>query len=219
MSPKNMPQSRARRRSERRFLLWGGLGLLVFAAVVIGLAISSGDDVEADEFETGFAEAIGPALPRYDGSAVGVGAPAPDIRTHTTEVDTEVYFEMDDGTVRVVEFFAHWCQFCRRELPRQSSWLLDNGGPEGVEILAISTSVDSGAPNHPPAAWFNREEWPLPVYVDSENGAVATGYGLATFPYYVLVDGDGIVVERGSGELSENEFAALIDRAAAARPA
>ena len=201
---------------EPRFLLWGGVGLLIIAALVIGFAIAGSDD-ETAGFETAFAETLGPPLSLHDGTALGTGETAPDISAQTNVSDARVRFDMDDGTVRVVEFFAHWCPHCQNEVPRQVEWLATNQLPAGVEIITVSTAVDSGAPNYPPAAWLRREKWPLPVYSDSADGAVARGYGLAGFPYYVLVDGSGTVVERGSGELTEAEFAALISRAADAR--
>ncbi len=211
-------RSRNAMTGESRFVMLGGIALLVFAAVVIGVAIAGGGDgdgIEADPFEIGFAEAVGSPLPPFDRTLTGVGSVAPDIRTHTTLSDEQVFFEMADGTVRLVEFFVHSCPHCQREVTAQSEWLAANEVPDGVEILTISTGVNSGAPNYPPSVWFKREEWPLPVYVDSQFGAIATGYGMTSFPYYVLVDGDGIVVERSSGEMTAEEFSALIGRAAA----
>jgi hypothetical protein len=52
---------------ELRFLLWGGLGLLVVAAVAIGFAIA-GSEEESAEFETAFAETVGAPLSSHDGS-------------------------------------------------------------------------------------------------------------------------------------------------------
>jgi len=202
---------------QSRYVLWGGFGLLLLVAVVVGFAVAGMSDDEAADgvaaVETAPAEALGTALPLFDGTAAGVGAVAPDIEARTNTGHEPVLFDMDDGTVRLVEFFAHWCPHCQNEVPRQTDWLAENQLPDGVEIVTISTAVDAGAPNYPPSSWFRREGWPLPVYVDSPDGAIARGYGLGGFPYYVLVDGSGTVVERGAGELTEEQFAALIARA------
>jgi thiol-disulfide isomerase/thioredoxin len=201
---------------ELRLLLWGGLGLLAVAAVVIGFAIA-GSEEESAEFETAFAETLGGPLPLHDGTGSGIGATAPGFSAQANSSDGPSHFDMGDGTVRLVEFFAHWCPHCQAELPRQADWLANNQLPSGVEIVTVSTAVDTGAPNYPPSSWFAREGWPLPVYVDSADGALARGYGLSGFPFYVLVDGSGKVVERGSGELTGEQFTALIARAADAR--
>jgi thiol-disulfide isomerase/thioredoxin len=201
---------------ELRLVLWGGLGLLAVAAVVIGFAIA-GDEEGSAEFETAFAETLGDPLPSHDGSGSAIGETAPGFSVQTNLSDERLHFDVGDGTVRLVEFFAHWCPHCQAELPRQVDWLANNQLPSGVEIVTVSTAVDPGAPNYPPSSWFAREGWPLPVYVDSADGALARGYGLSGFPFYVLVDGSGKVVERGSGELTEEQFTALIARAADAR--
>ena len=52
-----------------------------------------------------------------------------------------------------------------------------------------------------PSAWLRKEKWPTEVLLDSEDYAAANAYGLSAFPFYVLVDGDGKVVERFSGEV------------------
>ena len=65
--------------------------------------------------------------------------------------------------------------------------------PADVDVFAISTSVDEGAPNYPPSEWLRNEGWPAPVLRDSAQGDLASGYGLASFPYLVAVDSDGKV--------------------------
>jgi thiol-disulfide isomerase/thioredoxin len=203
---------------QSRYVLWGGFALLLLVAVIVGFAVAGTSDEDvAEAVETATAESFGTPLPVFDGTDSGVGAVAPDIEAWTNTGEERVFFDMDDGTVRLVEFFAHWCPHCQNEVPRQTAWLAENRLPDGVEIVTISTGVDSGAPNYPPSAWLRREEWPLPVYVDSADGAIARGYGLGGFPYYVLVDGSGTVIERGAGELTEAQFAALIARAGGVR--
>ena len=115
-----------------------------------------------------------------------------------------------DGTAKVIGFFAHWCPHCQRELPRIANWLAANQLPAGVEVIAVSTAVDSGRPNYPPSAWFEEEQWPAVVVRDSESNEIGEAYGLRGFPYIVAVDADGRVVARVSGELTDAAWEFLL---------
>ncbi|MDH3707058.1 MAG: TlpA family protein disulfide reductase [Acidimicrobiia bacterium] len=202
-----------------RWLVWGGLAAVVLIAVVVGVAVAQTSSDSGSGIETGFAELIGQPLPPHDGTPTGVGQPAPLIRAQLMEDGAVAQVDTDDGTVRLIGFFAHWCPHCQREVPRVSSWLTDNELPGGVEVVAVSTSVEPGGPNYPPSAWFEREDWPTPVMVDSEDSAVWTGYGSGGFPYWVMVDGDGTVLEQHTGELDDAQFSAMVERAGSAAAA
>ncbi|MEZ5168955.1 MAG: TlpA disulfide reductase family protein [Acidimicrobiales bacterium] len=198
--------------------MFGLLGLLVLA-IGLGFVLAERGGNGGTGRETAPVEISGAALPAYAGDPVdAAGLAAPDITAQTTVSSVPTQLTMDDGTVRLVEFFVHSCPHCQREVPRQADWLSTHELPAGVEVVTISTGVSAGAPNYPPSAWFDREDWPLPVYVDSPESAIATAYGMTTFPYYVLVDGSGAVVERGSGEMTQLAFAELLDRAASLVP-
>ncbi|MGI9601324.1 MAG: TlpA family protein disulfide reductase [Acidimicrobiales bacterium] len=198
-----------------RWLIWAGLGVILVIAIVIGVAVAQTNTSNDEGIATGFAETFGDPLPLYDGTGNAVGLAAPSMRAQSVQTAEVIDVDIDDGTVRAIGFFAHWCPHCQDEVPRVVDWLSSNELPDGVEVVAVSTSVDEGAPNYPPAAWFDREDWPDPVLADSDEDTIANAYGLAGFPYWVLVAGDGTVIERRSGELTEAEFTAMIDQAAA----
>jgi hypothetical protein len=95
-----------------------------------------------------------------------------------------------------------------------TEWLNLKDPPEGVEIVAVSTSVDSGAPNYPPSAWFKEVGWPELLLRDSPTNAIGAGYGLTGFPYFVVIGPEGRVLRRMSGELSTQEWEYLLGLAA-----
>lgn len=196
--------------------LWLVLGGLIAVAIAAGIAIASsgGDDRSTGELEVGFAETIGDPLPPHR-ETPSVGRQAPKLRAQSMWTGDVVDIDVDNGDVQLIGFFAHWCPHCQREVPKVTEWFVQNGVPEGVEVVAVSTSVDSGSPNYPPSAWFSREGWPHDVLVDTESGALATGYGLSGFPYWVVVGPDGRVAEQASGEMTDAEFDAFMARAAA----
>lgn len=192
-------------------MVW--VGALLGLALIVALAVSAvgGDDEPAEStgLESAPAEVLGAALVPFDTPDAAIGTQAPDIVAST--VDGDRVSLTADGTARLYGFFAHWCPHCQAELPRTVAWLQNNELPDGVEIVAVSTSVDSSAPNYPPSAWFTREGWPATLLVDSPELALANGYGLTSFPYWVAVDGDGTVVARMAGEIGEAQLAALVD--------
>ena len=154
------------------------------------------------------------ALPAYDATvdddpAVGREIPA----VAGTGLDgSEVVIE-PDGTAKVLVFVAHWCPHCRREVPRLVEHLAAQPMPDDVELLTVSTSVKPGAEGYPPAEWLEEAGWTAPVLADDDLESVADAFGLSAFPFFVVVDADGTVVERASGELSTERFDALVEAA------
>jgi cytochrome c biogenesis protein CcmG, thiol:disulfide interchange protein DsbE len=205
----------------RSSLVWIGVAAIVAIAVVVGVLVSlSGDDSPGADWalETGFAEIIGTPLPPFgDGPDPAVGTPAPTLRGLSARTGDVLEMIPDDGSVKLIGFFAHWCPSCQREIPKVVEALEAEPLPDGVELLAVSTSVEQGGPNYPPSDWFVREGWTAPVMVDTEDGRAASGFGLTSFPYWVVVGADGNVVARVAGELNEDQFGALVTVAADAR--
>ena len=196
-------------------LKWIVVAGVVLVAVAVGVALLAGRD--AQQQETGVPQVSdvsieGAALPRFEGEepdpAMERQAPA---FAATSFDGTEVSVLPGDGTAKVIGFFAHWCSHCQRELPRIADWLAANQLPEAVEVIAVSTAVDSGRPNYPPSDWFSEEQWPEVVVRDSADGEIAAAYGLGGFPYTVGIDADGRVVARVAGGLSDEAWEFLVE--------
>lgn len=196
------------------------LAVLIAAAAIaafVWLVANDVDDAGTSTAETAFAEAVGPPLPRPVATdAAGatdpaIGQRAPVISAQS--IDGERVQLLYDGTGRVLGFFAHWCGHCQAEMPELAAWLENATIPDGVEVVAISTSVDATAENYPPSDWFAREGWPATAIVDSDDSALASAYGLRTFPYWVVIDGDGEVVNRVEGRIGATELAQLVESA------
>ena len=142
----------------------------------------------------------GTPLPEFASSTddPAVGTAAPVVQGHDHQ-GAPVAIE-PTGRVQMVIFAAHWCPHCQREIPLIQAWVDDGGLAADVDIVTVSTGIEPTAPNYPPEAWFEREGWTAPVIVDETN-SVATAYGLASYPYFVILDGSGDVFARFSGEL------------------
>jgi len=177
-------------------------------------------EIEADEnivlspLEKGKVTILGDPIP-VDPE---IGYLAPSFKAQLNDGSEPVTINPADGTVRLIGFFAHWCPHCQREVPRVSKWLEENGVPTEIEILAVSTAVREGTPNYPPSEWFLKESWPTDILVDNQDNDLAAAYGLAGFPYWVLIDATGRVVHRSSGELTEEQFGYLVELAISLAP-
>ncbi len=121
------------------------------------------------------------------------------------------------GEPTVVVFLAHWCPHCQREVPVLVDWLAENGAPEGVNLVGVTTAFDETRGNWPPGEWLVDEGWDVPTMVDPDGSAAET-WGLASFPYFVAIDAEGNVVARASGELTTAQFEELLDAARTGTP-
>ncbi len=140
--------------------------------------------------------AVGTASPvvtgaGFDGTAMTIGGPS------------------DKPTMLV--FLAHWCPHCNREVPELIK-LNDAGGvPADLDVIGISTAVASDRPNYPPSEWIVDKGWPWPTMADSENSEALQAFGGTGFPFLVILDSDGTVLARQSGESTADELGAWID--------
>jgi cytochrome c biogenesis protein CcmG/thiol:disulfide interchange protein DsbE len=123
-----------------------------------------------------------------------------------------------DGKPKLVMFLAHWCPHCQAEVPRIQEWLDDNGMPSNVELYAVTTDTTSTRGNFPPASWLRKQGWSVPTIADDEQSSAGQAYGLGGFPFFVVVGADGKVVYRTSGELTIEQFQALLDAARTGTP-
>jgi thiol-disulfide isomerase/thioredoxin len=211
-SKKRPSKSRARSRSRRQtrgsnLFIWIFLGVLVALFAVIAFVSRTGG-VEITD-----ATVRGAALQQLGSGPDGsVGQKAPSVTG--TSIDGErMTIEPGDGTPKAIVFLAHWCPHCQAEVPRVVDWMEAGNLPDGVEVVGVATGIDRNRPNYPPHAWFERENWDVPTVVDGDSGALRA-YGITTFPGWVLIDGDGNVVQRWTGETSAEQLSQRIGQLA-----
>ena len=194
----------------------------IIAVVVAGAAIaaisSSGSDTEStasNVSEFSDITVTGDALPSFDSTSTAVdtaiGLPAP-VVTGKGFTGTEITTD-GNGTPTMIVFLAHWCPHCQREVPLLVQWEKDGKTPTGIDVIAVATGTDPANPNYPPSEWLAREEFPAlwPVIADSKDKEAANAFGLSGYPYFVLVDAQGNVFKRMSGEVSMDDLTAMIN--------
>jgi thiol-disulfide isomerase/thioredoxin len=134
------------------------------------------------------------------GTDPAIGKPAPALAGSSFDGSAVTVTPGHDGPMLLL-FVAHWCPHCQREVPRVVKWVAAGSAPKNLRIVAVSTGQKESNGNWPPSAWLTRENWTLPVLVDSAARDAAVAYGLSGYPYFVIVKADGTVGYRGAGEV------------------
>jgi thiol-disulfide isomerase/thioredoxin len=217
-----MPSAKKRkmlqqRRRRQQWRVWGTVATVVAALAVVAVATSlrGTDRTEAGD-QTRPVSVAEAALPAFAGSGddLAIGMPAPTLTGRSFDGAPVTIDPGSTGSPTAIWFVAHWCPHCQAEVPRIVS--LAEGGqiPDGIDVYAVSTSTNPSAPNYPPSAWLADARWPFPVLADDGPGSAGAAYGLGSFPFLVVTDGDGNVIGRHEGELGEAGISQMLGRLA-----
>jgi thiol-disulfide isomerase/thioredoxin len=185
----------------KNFIIAGVIVLVVGLAVAIGVTLSS-EPLDAGLPE-GEVTISGDALPEFAGQNdmdVAYGLPAP--LFSAPNENSEIVSLDKNGNAKALLFLAHWCGYCQAEVPAIQKLIDTVGVPNGVEIIAIATSIDRGRENYPPQKWLSDEGWSETQIYDL-NREIGTAYGINAFPYWVFLDKDLNVVVRQTGNIPE----------------
>ena len=201
-----------------KFIVGAIIAIIIGGAAIVAISSSGSDSNTSSGNISEFSEitVTGESLPAFDSTSsatdAAIGMPAPIVSGKGftgTEITTD-----GAGTPTMLVFLAHWCQFCQREVPLLVQWEKDGKTPTGIDVIAVATGTDPANPNFPPSEWLAREEFPAlwPVIADSADRKAADAFGLSGYPYFVLIDAQGNVFKRLSGEIPMDELTAIINQ-------
>lgn len=117
------------------------------------------------------------------------------------------------GRVVLVNFWATWCKPCEEEMPAMQN-LHTELGQQGFALIAIA--VDRSREDV--VAFQERLGIDFPIVLDPDQEA-ARAYQTTGFPESILVDAEGVIVERyvGPREWDHPDYVSRIRRLMAAR--
>ena len=200
-----------------KFIVGAIIAIIIGGAAIVAISSSGSESNTSSGNISEFSDitVTGDALPAFDSASatdasIGMTAPIVSGKGFTgTEITTD-----GGGTPTLLVFLAHWCQFCQREVPLLVQWEKDGQTPTGIDVIAVATGTDPANPNYPPSEWLAREEFPAlwPVIADSADKKAADAFGLSGYPYFVLVDAQGKVFKRISGEIPMDELTTFINQ-------
>ncbi len=124
---------------------------------------------------------------------VGRGSPAPEFTLERLADGAPVSLSDLRGQVVLVNFWATWCKPCEDEMPAMER-LYRALRAEGFELLAISVDDDPDEVRR----FSERLGLSFPILLDPGQ-RVARAYLTFRFPESLLIDADGVVLERYIG--------------------
>ena len=205
-----------------------GLGLVVVVAAVFAIVASGSStsgsgsatttiqsvdgSVAAAEYQpvTVTGEALAPL--GDSGTDATIGAPGPMLKGFTHD-GAPIDVASAKGAPTMLVFLAHWCPHCNREIPRLVDWKERGLVPDNLRVVGITTGSRNDQANWPPSEWINTMKWPFEVMADSDKQQAAAAYGVDGFPFMVILDAQGNVAKRKSGEIEVADLVSIIDTA------
>ena len=187
---------------------WGwvalmALGLATIASAADQIRLKDGREVSGTVLQRDSEQVI-VGIPRADVVSVngetlpppiapGVAAPA---FTAADLSGTTHTLESYRGSPVLLQFWATWCPHCRADMPMMQQ-VYDRYGKQGLHVLTVSIDSDRSALEQ----FVKRERLPYPVIDAVTQTGLAEQYEADGVPAYVLIDGEGKIVQIWRGEL------------------
>lgn len=184
------PADRPRRRRGWLVILAGVLTVGIVAGVLVA--------VLGDGSESG--STTRPAA--VSGAGGGdIGSPAPDFRLPALNGRGDVSLADYRGRPVIVNFWASWCNPCRKEFPLLKQALRDHRGRRLAVIGVTFQDIPSDS-----RSFVKQRDATWPQGVD-DGGAVASAFGVRAIPQSFFVRPDGTIAARVFGVTSESALA------------
>jgi cytochrome c biogenesis protein CcmG/thiol:disulfide interchange protein DsbE len=108
------------------------------------------------------------------------------------------------GKPAVVNFWASWCEPCRKEAPQLQSVV--GKLPHGATLVGVDY-MDQATPAH---AFIAEYGWTFPL-LDDPDGTVGDAYGVSALPNTFILDSTGHVVHRLVGPQTKASIEAALN--------
>lgn len=132
--------------------------------------------------------------------------PAPKFSAKTLDGDRFTN-ELLKGKVVLLQFWATWCQYCRRDQPAVDA-LVEDFRDKGLVVLAI----DMGESKKKVKQYLADSPRACPIVL-MEDTNLAAVYAARQYPLYVLIDREGKVAGTQKGAAGEAALRNLLRRA------
>lgn len=193
---------------------------VVLAAGAVAIGSTLGGDNDGTTQSDGSNEyrpvtVTGEALPQGANTEAdpALGKQVPVLSGKTFTGETVTIDPATDGKPTMLVFLAHWCPHCNSEVPILNEWKEKGLVPDDLRVVGVTTASRSDQPNWPPSRWIKRMDWTWEVMADSEQQTASAAYGVDGYPFITIVDGQGKVLSRWSGEKGLDAVTQLVNTA------
>ena len=119
----------------------------------------------------------------------------PDFLLDTPEGEQKsVLDEVKQHKFTIIDFWASWCEPCRKEMPFMRQLFTDYK-EKGLGIIGIS--LDSQADDWQKAITDLKTEWMQLSDLKGRDAAAANAFRVSSIPYMVVVDSTGTILKKG----------------------
>ncbi len=190
---------------------WLVVGGIVLLGIALLFLIPTEDDKASKAPAFGDVTVTGEPLTEFNAESRdrSVGKAAPRLKGESPDGKPVLIGGPNKPTL--VLFLAHWCPHCQKEVPVIVKWAKKTGEPKGFRIISVATATDSSRPNYPPVPWLERENWKFEVMLDDKVAQANDAYGVTSYPAFVMLDDEGKVIERDSGELDNKRLSEIAE--------
>lgn len=133
--------------------------------------------------------------------------PAPDFTVYDAEGNA-VKLSDFTGKPSVVNFWATWCGHCVNEMPGFNAVYEDY--KDSVNFLMLDQPDGTYETQEIALAYVEEQGYTFPVYFDTDYDAAET-YSVSGIPTTLLVDKDGMLYRKVSGEMKEATLRQYLD--------
>ncbi|MCD8511080.1 MAG: thiol-disulfide oxidoreductase ResA [Bacillus sp. (in: Bacteria)] len=136
---------------------------------------------------------------------VDAGDIAPDFKLYDMEGNV-VHLEDMRGQGVYLTFWATYCMFCRDKMMYLKQYYAEFK-EKGVQVIAVNLDESEDQIER----FIDRFQVPYPIVVD-KGVIVGNAYGVTAVPYTLLIDKEGIVLERSIGPKTEKQVLESLDK-------
>jgi cytochrome c biogenesis protein CcmG, thiol:disulfide interchange protein DsbE len=133
------------------------------------------------------------------------GKPAPKLPT-TVHNPPKVTLADLRGGPALINFWASWCDPCRKEAPELAS--LSRSLPKGAQLVGVDYTDQEDSARE----FIHEYGWTFPVLSDP-NGVYGARFSFSGLPTTVAIDPQGRIVETLRGPQTESDFREALDAA------
>lgn len=158
-----------------------------------------------------------PASAALEGSKLKKGQPAPDFTLQDLDGKTWKLSDLKGKKVVMIEFWATWCNICKREMPILQK-VYQEYQSKGVEFFGVA--LDENVPGIKKVV--KEKGVTYPVLVDKDTKVATEIYQLSgPIPYKVVIDLNGIIAYDHVGDYVDYppEIVDVFDQLLEAQPA